>query len=456
MAQAGDRDRMQEGKKPQEEKALLVGLDTGEDEDFDRSMEELGELARACGMRAAGVVTQRTAGVNKAFYIGTGKVEEVREYAGSLEADVVIFDHSLTPSQLRNLQKEIWKPILDRTTLILDIFSTRAKTREAKLQVETARLQYLLSRLVGMHEALTRQGGASGSMSSKGAGEKKLELDRRKIERRLVELRRELEEVSRERATQSKRRMASRIPKVSLVGYTNAGKSTLMNAMVDRYLKDGEKRVLEADMLFATLDTTVRHIHMGNSREILLADTVGFIHKLPHGLIKAFRSTLEEVKNADLLLCVVDCSDENYRQQIRVTKETLEEIGAGSIPMLYVYNKADLCGAGPIPRVVGEDKIYICAKTGQGLEELCGMILDRVYADYVQAEFLFPYDRGQVVSYLLENARVLEQEYLEEGIRLKLSCHRADAGKYGEYSRIPIQRSPPSASGDAEKHNNDS
>ena len=415
------------------EKALLVGVDTGEDEDFERSMEELGELAKACRMTVAGVVTQNMESVNKAFYIGTGKVEEVREYAKVLEADIVIFDNSLTPSQLRNLQKEIEKPILDRTTLILDIFSTRAKTREAKLQVETARLQYLLSRLVGMHEALTRQGGASGSMSSKGAGEKKLELDRRKIERRLVELRRELEEVSKERETQSKRRLESRIPKVSLVGYTNAGKSTLMNAMVERYLHDDAKKVLEKDMLYATLDTTVRNIDMGNNREILLADTVGFIHKLPHGLVKAFRSTLEEVKNADLLLYVVDCSDENYKQQIKVTQETLLEIGAADIPVLYVYNKADKYDITPLPKRVSEDKIYLSAKSGQGLDELSRMILKKVYAEYVEAEFLFPYSMGQAVSYFMEHAQILEQEYLAEGVRLKVSCHKADAGKYEAY-----------------------
>lgn len=359
----------------EKEKVLLVGADTGEEEDFDRSMEELGKLAESCNMVVAGMVTQKMETVSKAFYIGTGKVQEVKEYAQVLEADVVIFDNSLTPSQLRNLQKEINKPVLDRTALILDIFSLRAKTREAKLQVETARLQYLMSRLVGMHDALTRQGGASGSMSSRGAGEKKLELDRRKIERRLTELRRELGEVEKEREIQGKQRQESRIPKVALVGYTNAGKSTLMNRMVERYPADGEekkvpeKKVLEKDMLFATLDTTVRRIDMGNNREILLSDTVGFIHKLPHGLVKAFRSTLSEVKNADLLLCVADCSDECHKQQIRVTEETLLEIGAADIPVIYVYNKADLCGAGmeKLPQFAGADKIYISAKSGQGI-----------------------------------------------------------------------------------------
>lgn len=415
------------------EKALLVGLDTGEDEDFEHSMEELGELAKACNMSVEGIAVQKMENVNKAFYIGTGKVTEVKEYAEALEADIVIFDNSLTPSQLRNLQKEIGKPILDRTTLILDIFSTRAKTREAKLQVETARLQYLMSRLVGMHAQLTRQGGASGSMSSKGAGEKKLELDRRKIEKRLAELRRELEEVSRERETQSKRRMESRIPKVALVGYTNAGKSTLMNAMVEKYLQEEDKKVLEKDMLFATLDTAVRHIDMGSNKEILLSDTVGFIHKLPHGLVKAFRSTLEEVRNADLLLYVVDYSDENYKQHIKVTEETLLEIGAANIPVIYVFNKADLCGTESLPKITGDNKIYMSAKLRRGIKELAGMILDKVYADYILCEFLIPYEEGQAASYLMENSEILHKEYLAEGILVKANCHKADAGRFAYY-----------------------
>ena len=215
------------------EKVLLVGADDGSEKDFDRSMEELADLARACFMEPVGVITQKLETINKGLYIGAGKVQEVKEAAELLMADVVIFDDALTPSQIRNLQKEIGKPILDRTTLILDIFETRARTREAKLQVESARLKYLLPRLVGMHEALTRQGGTSGSMSSRGAGEKKLELDRRRIEHRISELSGELKEISKERQIQRKKRHESRIPLVALVGYTNAGKSTIMNGMIE-------------------------------------------------------------------------------------------------------------------------------------------------------------------------------------------------------------------------------
>lgn len=414
------------------ERALLVGVDTGEDKDFERSMEELKNLAKACSMLPVGILTQKMTSVNKGLYIGTGKAEEVREFARETDADLILFDNTLSPSQLRNLQKELGRPVMDRTALILDIFSTRARTREARLQVETARLQYLLPRLVGMHDALTRQGGASGSMSSKGAGEKKLELDRRKIERRLTELRRELEEVSKERAIQRKRRQESSLPKVALVGYTNAGKSTLMNSMIDAFGMPGEKKVFEQDMLFATLDTTVRKIETGNNRDFLLSDTVGFIHKLPHGLVKAFRSTLEEVKEADLLLHVADFSDESFKRQMETTRETLEELGAGNLPVIYVFNKADRC-MDKLPKVQGPDKIYLSAKDGRGIGELADMIMEKIYAGYVDAEFLIPYTQGGAVSYFMENAFVKEQDYLENGIRLRVSCRRSDQDKYARW-----------------------
>jgi len=413
------------------EKAILVGVDTKEDKDFESSMKELGSLAEACNMKVVGMMTQNLPQINTAYYIGTGKLQEVKEFAEDMEAEVIIFDNGLTPSQLRNLQNVLEMPILDRTTLILDIFSVRAKTREAKLQVETAKLQYLLPRLVGMHKALTRQGGGSGSMSNKGAGEKKLELDRRKIQNRITELKKELEEVSKERETQRKRRMESGIPKVSLVGYTNAGKSTIMNLMVDRFVQDDEKKVLEKDMLFATLETSVRKIALGNHKDFLLSDTVGFIHKLPHGLVKAFRSTLEEVKNADLLLHVVDFSDPDHKKHMEVTLETLKEMDAAGIPMITVFNKADKTDMN-LPKVHG-NTIYMSAKQGIGLTDLLQLIEMKVYRDTRNVVFLIPYNRGDAVSYLLENSTLLEQEFLAEGTLLKLNCKEEYIQRFKEF-----------------------
>lgn len=415
------------------ERVLLVGVDTGEEQNFDGSMEELKQLAKACYMEPVGTVTQRMEFVHKALYIGTGKVQEVRDAAQALDAQLILFNDTLTPSQIKNLQDELKTPVIDRTTLILNIFEMRARTREASLQVETAKLQYLLPRLVGMHEALTRQGGTSGSMSSRGAGEKKLELDRRHIEHRISELRKELDAISRERETQRKRREQSRIPLVALVGYTNAGKSTIMNQMVERFVGDEEKKVLEKDMLFATLDTTIRRINTGNNRDFLLTDTVGFIHKLPHGLVKAFRSTLEEIKGADLLLQVVDVSDPGDQEQMETTKETLRELGAGDIPMLIVFNKADRLIQNTYPRTAGTNKIYISARQPESIELLVKEITRRVYADYEEVRLLIPYDKGSIVSYLQENAQILEQTYEPEGTWMHVSCHHADARKYEQY-----------------------
>ena len=415
------------------ERVLLVGVDTGEEQNFDGSMEELKQLAKACYMEPVGTVIQRMEFVHKALYIGTGKVQEVRDAAQALDAQLILFNDTLTPSQIKNLQDELKTPVIDRTTLILNIFEMRARTREARLQVETAKLQYLLPRLVGMHEALTRQGGTSGSMSSRGAGEKKLELDRRHIEHRISELRKELDAISRERETQRKRREQSRIPLVALVGYTNAGKSTIMNHLVEQFVGDEEKKVLEKDMLFATLDTTIRRINTGNNQDFLLTDTVGFIHKLPHGLVKAFRSTLEEIKGADLLLQVVDVSDPGYQEQMETTKETLRELGAGDIPMVIAFNKADRLFENPYPRTAGTNKIYISARQPESIELLVKEIIRRVYADYEEIQLLIPYEKGSIVSYLQENAQILEQTYEPEGTRMRVNCHHADAGKYEQY-----------------------
>jgi GTP-binding protein HflX len=415
-----------------QKRVLLVGVDTGEEQDFEHSMDELKSLAEAADKKPVGVIVQRMESVNKALYIGSGKVGEVREYAGMCEAEEVIFDNALSPSQIRNLARELELTVIDRTNLILDIFAIRARTREAKLQVEMARLQYMLPRLVGMRENLSRQGGTGGSMSNKGAGETKLELDRRKIEHRLSELKKELETVSKNRETMRKRRKSSRVPQVALVGYTNAGKSTIMNRMVELYGENDEKLVLEKDMLFATLETNVRHIHTGDNKPFFLSDTVGFIHKLPHGLIKAFQSTLEEVRYADLLVQVVDFSDEHYREQMQVTEETLAELGAGGIPQIIVCNKADKCEMEQLPQING-DRIYMAAVQNSSIVELAEMIKERVYADLVDAKFLIPYEKGAVASYLMENAVVREKDFCEEGILLKVNCYKSDADKYMRY-----------------------
>lgn len=412
------------------QKALLVGVNLNNKIGFKESMEELKNLAFACDFQVEGEVAQNLRATTNAYYVGTGKVKEILHLMREKECDVVIFNNELSPSQLRNLEKILKCRILDRTALILEIFSERAKTHEAKLQVEVANLKYLLPRLIGAREALGRQSGGVGTRN-KGAGEKKLELDRRKVEERIVALNKELEAVVFQRETQRKKRNKNSLPVVALVGYTNAGKSTVMNTMIDAYKNTEEKKVFEKDMLFATLETAVRSIVLPDNKIFLLTDTVGFVSNLPHDLVKAFRSTLEEVCEADLLVHVVDLSNPNYNHEIEVTNDTLNQIGAGDIPVIYAYNKIDLAQE-PMD-IQQEDSVQISAKNGIGIDKLTNLIREKIFVDYVQCKMLIPYDKGDITSYLRANANVKLVKYENEGTLLNLECSKIDYEKLEEF-----------------------
>ncbi len=416
----------------QVQKAVIVGVDTQDQQDFEYSMEELRELAFACDLEVVGQLTQKMERVNNSHYIGTGKVKELLEIVADTQADMVIFNDELSPSQIRNLESELECTIIDRTILILDIFAKRARTREAQLQVSIAQLQYMLPRLVGLRASLSRQGGSGGvGFSNRGLGETKLELDRRRIEGQISSLKRELEVLVGHRQTQRKLRKKQGIPVVALVGYTNAGKSTLLNAFMDTYGSDEDKQVYEKDMLFATLETAVRNVTLSNKRSFLLTDTVGFVSKLPHHLIKAFRSTLEEVKEADLLIHVVDSSNENHQHLIDITAQTLEEIGIKNIPVVYAYNKADLVDM-QIPSVQN-DSVFMSAKQKIGIHELTDKISEYIFQDYVDCELLVPYDQGEVVSYFNQHANIMSTSYEEDGTKLVMECKQSDYEKFKKY-----------------------
>lgn len=414
-------------------KAVLVGLNTGNEDEMEYSIEELKSLAEACDMEVVLTAIQTLDHPVAATYIGSGKAIEVSNACETLEAEYCIFEDTLSPAQLKNLQKIIKAQIMDRTGLILEIFSRRAQTREAKLQVESANLAYMLPRLIGMWEAIGRQGGASGSKSSKGIGETQLELDRRWIKRRQTQLRQELEAVEHDRSVQRARREKSQLPLVALVGYTNAGKSTIMNRFVSLTEGGEDKKVFEKDMLFATLDTSVRRISTGDKKDFLLSDTVGFVNKLPHSLVKAFRSTLDEIKYADLLIEVVDYSDEKSDEQMKVTLETLKELGAEKIPIIYVMNKADKCDNNVKYPHIKDDKIFMSAYDDEGIDALLSMIRERVYGSNQVIEFLIPYDKGAIVSELNEKASILEQDYRAEGTYIKADVTSEIAGRFAMY-----------------------
>ncbi|MEK5233684.1 GTPase HflX [Lysinibacillus sp. FSL K6-0232] len=414
------------------EKAILVGVNIRNDEHFDYSMEELQNLAEALHVEVVGVVTQNLERVTPSHYVGTGKIEEIKNFYEEAQANLVIFNDELSPSQIRNLERDLVTKVIDRTMLILDIFGRRAKTREAQMQVELAQLQYMLPRLVGLHASLSRQGGGTGGgFKNRGAGETKLELDRRKIEDQIAKIKKDLEHVQEQRETQRKQRRKNALPIVSIVGYTNAGKSTIMNQLLAAIGQEEHKQVFEKDMLFATLETSVRQIELPDRKTFLLTDTVGFVSKLPHHLVKAFRSTLEEARDADLLLHVVDVSNTEHGFMMDVTNETLKAVGVEAIPTIYVYNKADAANV-PYP-VVSGDNIWISAKQGIGLEELLQLIRQHIFSDYVTCEMLIPYDQGNIVSYLNEHASVHQTAYEEDGTWLSLELKQADYAKYQHY-----------------------
>ena len=409
--------------------AILVGLRL--EEDITDSMEELEGLAEDAGASVLGQMIQAADRPNTATLIGKGKVEELAELVKAMEADMVVFNDELTGMQLRNLEDALGVRVIDRTILILDIFASRASSREGKLQVELAQLKYRLPRLTGFGKSLSRLGGGIGT---RGPGEKKLETDRRHIERRMTDIKAELSQLKNTRSVQRSRREKNRIPVVALIGYTNSGKSALMNRLLSVAERDG-KTVFEKDMLFATLDVQQRKVDLENGRQFILIDTVGFVSKLPHSLVEAFKATLEEVTYADLLLHVVDASYENYGFHIQVTDKVMEEIGAGNKEKILVFNKIDLPHDHIIPEA-GRENIEISAKEGTNLDALIEKIEEKIFGDMVDAKFLIPYDRGDLTSYLCEEAEVKATDYRENGTYLEVSLKEADYRRMKEYEVI--------------------
>lgn len=396
--------------------------------------QEFIQLVKACDMEIEEIFEQNLKAISFRTYIGSGKCHEIREYLENHEIDRVLFNHDLTPLQIRNLEEILMVPVMDRTELILAIFERRATTRTARLQIESAQLKKLLPRLIGANMQLGRQ---SGSGKNKGVGEKQLEIDRRRIKSRIHEVERELKRVEAERSTQRRNRMRKDIPLVSLIGYTNAGKSTMMNMLLEHTQADEDKKVMEKDMLFATLDTSVRHIDLPNGREFLLSDTVGFVSELPHSLIKAFHSTLEEVKYASLLVQVVDASDPEMEKQMRVTEETLLEIGAGDLPMIIVFNKCDKTDF-IYPNVRGHE-VYMSAKEHKGIEELLEVIHQKLHPDEITVEMVLPYEKGAVYSLFMEQALVHNRDDQEDGIHIQVTLSRKFYEKYKSYVDRVVQ-----------------
>jgi len=404
------------------QRAVLVGLSAhslnNDENATDSSMEELAALLETAGGKCVGVVTQTKDSPDPRTFIGEGKVAEVKELVQAMEADMVVFDNSLSPSQQRVLTEDLGVSVLDRSALILDIFAQRARTREGRLQVELAQYKYLLPRLLGMWKHLERQEGAIGT---RGPGETQLESDRRHIRRKISKLEGELKEVRRIRGVQRERRIKNEVPVVAIVGYTNAGKSTLLNKLTGADIPANNR-------LFDTLDTTTRTLEISDTCTVLISDTVGFISKLPHHLVEAFKATLEELEYADLLLHVIDASNPEWRDQAAVVDELIRELGAEQTPRLEVFNKCDRY-VGEI-RPHGENIVSISAKTGEGLDQLLEAIGTRLDSGAKRVTIHLPYDKGGILDTLYKEAKVEKVDY-SETIDVVAVCTPRTIGQLG-------------------------
>ena len=391
--------------------AVLAGVDTGA-YDMDASMEELRELAASAGYESAGILTQKRPEPDTATCLGAGRLEELAEFVRNSGADAVIFDHELSPLQIRNLEQQLDRPVIDRTMLILDIFAQRAVSAEGKLQVELAQLRYQLPRLAGRGVQLSRQGGGGGGGGGarRGAGESKKEVDRRHIQRRITALSHQLEELAQRRQRLRERRRKDGVTTVAIVGYTNVGKSTLLNALT-------QAGVLAEDKLFATLDPTARGLELPDGRRVMLIDTVGLLRRLPHHLVEAFRSTLEEAAQADLILSVCDAASGEAPQQMAVTRELLAQLGAERLPVLTVLNKCDLLPE--LPQGLEGDCVPISARTGAGLPELLEAVARALPPSHLRAKLLLPYSAGELEARILRDGKIFLREYTPQGVQLE-------------------------------------